>query len=73
MTVLSSTPAWETPWTWERGGLQSMGSQRIGQDLVTKQQRSHISPRVQKELVKGDTVAKNDNARLENSFLNFIS
>ena len=24
------------PWTEEPGGLQSMGSQRVGQDLVTK-------------------------------------
>ena len=24
--------AWETPWTEEAGGLQSMGSQRVGHD-----------------------------------------
>ena len=30
--------AWEIPWTEEPGGLQSMGSQRTGHDLVTKQQ-----------------------------------
>ena len=28
----SSTLAWEIPWTEEPGGLQSMGSQRVGQD-----------------------------------------
>ena len=26
----------ESPWTEEPGGLQSMGSQRVGQDLATK-------------------------------------
>ena len=30
--------AWEIPWTEEPNGLQSMGSQRVTQDLVTKQQ-----------------------------------
>ena len=30
--------AWKTPWTEEPGGLQSKGSQRVGHDLVTKQQ-----------------------------------
>ena len=29
---------WEIPWTEEPGGLQSMGSQRLRQDLATKQQ-----------------------------------
>ena len=31
--------AWEIPWTEEPGGLQAMGSQRAGLDLVTKQQQ----------------------------------
>ena len=30
--------AWEIPWTEEAGGLQSMGLQRVGHDLTTKQQ-----------------------------------
>ena len=30
--------AWEIPRTEEPGGLQSVGSQRVGHDLVTKQQ-----------------------------------
>ena len=29
---------WKISWTEEPGGLQSMGSQRVGHDLVTKQQ-----------------------------------
>ena len=37
METHSSILAWEMPWTEEPGGLQSMGSQRFGHDLVTKQ------------------------------------
>ena len=29
MATLSSTLAWEIPWTEESGGLKSMGSQRV--------------------------------------------
>ena len=32
----------EIPWTEEPGGLPSMGSQRVGHDLVTKQQQQQI-------------------------------
>ena len=32
MATHSSALAWEIPWTEESGGLQSMGSQRVGQD-----------------------------------------
>ena len=32
----SSILAWEIPWTEEPGGLQTMGLQRVGHDLVTK-------------------------------------
>ena len=32
----SSVLAWDIPWTIEPDGLQSMGSQRVGHDLVTK-------------------------------------
>ena len=35
----SSILAWRIPWTEEPGGLQSIGSQRVRQDLVTKQQQ----------------------------------
>ena len=41
MATHSSILAWEIPWTKEPGGLQSMGSQRVGYDLVTKQQQQH--------------------------------
>ena len=32
MAARSSTLAWKIPWTEEPGGLQSMGSQRVGHD-----------------------------------------
>ena len=35
MATHSSILAWRIPWTEESGGLQSMGSQRVGHDLVT--------------------------------------
>ena len=38
MATHSSILAWEIPWTEEHGGLQSMRSQRVGYDLLTKQQ-----------------------------------
>ena len=37
MATHSSILAWEIPWTEEPGGLQSMGSQRVGHDLATEQ------------------------------------
>ena len=37
MATHSGILAWEIPWTGEPGGLQSMGSQRVRQDLATKQ------------------------------------
>ena len=39
MTTHSSILAWGIPWIEEHGGLQSLGSQRIGHDLETKQQQ----------------------------------
>ena len=42
MTTHSSFLAWRIPWTDEPGGLQSMKSQRVGQDLVTSQHHVYI-------------------------------
>ena len=39
MVTCSRILAWEIPWTEEPGGLQSMGSQRVTHNLVTKQQQ----------------------------------
>ena len=38
MATHSTILAWEIPWTEEPGGLQSMGWQRVGPNLVLKQQ-----------------------------------
>ena len=35
MTAHSGILAWRIPWTEEPGGLQSVGSQRVGHDWVT--------------------------------------
>ena len=35
MATHSSIPAWRIPWTEELGGLQSMGSQKVGHDRMT--------------------------------------
>ena len=39
MATHSSVLAGKIPWTEEPGGLQPMGSQRVGHDLATKQQQ----------------------------------
>ena len=36
METHSSILIWETPWTEEPGGLQSIGLQTVGHNLVTK-------------------------------------
>ena len=36
MVTHSSILAWNIPWTEETGGLQSLGLQRVGHNLVTK-------------------------------------
>ena len=41
MATHSNILAWRIPWTEETGRRQSMGSQRVGRDLVTKQQQSN--------------------------------
>ena len=41
MATQSSILAWRTPWTEEPGGLQSMGSQRVGHDCATNTFKEH--------------------------------
>ena len=36
LATYSSILAWRIPWTEGPGGLQSMGSHRVGRDLATK-------------------------------------
>ena len=43
METHSSVLAWKIPWTEEPGGLQSTGSQRVGQDWATKSFTTFIS------------------------------
>ena len=44
MATHSSILAWKIPQTEEPGGLQSMGLQRVGHDLATKQQQKSDDP-----------------------------
>ena len=41
MATHSSILAWRIPWTEEAGGLQSIGSQRVGHDWATKHSTAH--------------------------------
>ena len=43
IATLSSILAWKIPWTAEPGGLQSMGSQRVGHDWMTSPSPSFLS------------------------------
>ena len=43
MATHSSILAWEIQWTEEPGGLQSMGSQRVGHDRVTEHAGTNIN------------------------------
>ena len=42
MATHSSILAWKIPWTGEPGGLQSMGLQRVGHNLVTEHTLTQI-------------------------------
>ena len=44
MATHSSILAWRISWTEEPGGLQSMGSKRVRNDLVAKQQNTLEPP-----------------------------
>ena len=43
MANCSSILVWRIPWTEEPGRLQFMRSQRVGHDLVTKQQQEKVN------------------------------
>ena len=45
MAPHSSTIVWKIPWTEEPGRLQSMGSQRVGQDWATSLSLCHALPK----------------------------
>ena len=46
METHSSILAGRIPWTEEPGGLQSMGWQRVGHSLATKQQQSYFGSQI---------------------------
>ena len=52
MAPHSRTLAWKIPWTEETGGLQSMRSQRVRHNLVTKQLKSMCSERKRVKWIK---------------------
>ena len=61
MATHSCVLAWEILWSEEPGRLQSMGSQRVRHDLVTKQQISKVNElSFSNENYKKETVCKND-------------
>ena len=43
METHSTILAWEIPWTEEPHWLQALGSQRVGHNLVTKQQQQALT------------------------------
>ena len=52
MATHSSILAWKTPWTEEPGGLQSMGSQRVGH---TTEQLTHTHSWCKEQMQDGET------------------
>ena len=54
MSTLSSILAWRIPWTEESGGLQSMGSQRVGHNWATKHSLAQGEPGFMEEIREGN-------------------
>ena len=46
MATHSSIPPWEIPWAEEAGGLQSMGSRRVGYNLETEHALLQLSCKI---------------------------
>ena len=64
MATYSSTLDWKIPWMEEPGGLQSMGSQRVGHNRVTSQ-----ASKLQKAHGMGGALANLDSGSLLSSLL----
>ena len=47
MATHSSILAWKNPWTEEPGGLESMGSQRVRQDVAIKHTQTNTQPNME--------------------------
>ena len=56
MAIHSSTIAWKIPWTEVPGRLQSMGSQRVGHNLTTKQQLTYSTTRSKRSVLRESLV-----------------
>ena len=54
MATHSSILAWKIPWTEELGRIQSMGSQRVRHDWVTK--HAHVLKEISKTVFEDDTI-----------------
>ena len=50
MAAHSSILAWRIPWTEERDGTHSMGSQRVVYNWVTEQKSKHLPPQASQTL-----------------------
>ena len=67
MATHSGILAWEIPWTEEPGGLQSLGSQRVGHKWATNTFTSHMDITVHKSLL--NDCAKDDTMSLSLFFV----
>ena len=56
MAIHSGILAWRIPWIEEPGGLQSMGSQRVGHDRATEQQQAAFPPPQRKKWCLANTL-----------------
>ena len=53
MATRFSILAWKIPWTVEPGGLQSMGSQRVGHNWETNHARMQVENKQISKILKG--------------------
>ena len=61
MATYTSILAWRIPWTQEPGGLQSVGSQRVGHDWATNTHtHTHTHTHTQKMALQSWTVSKEE-------------
>ena len=65
--------AWETSWTEGSGGLQSMGLQRVGLDLVTKKQWQTQSENTKKRLLLLESVEVHLSEASQESLPHFLA
>ena len=75
MVIHSSTFAWKIPWTEERGGLQSMGSPRVGRDFTFLSFFLHTSLRLCSIIYKMGmmkTLVSGDYYKMDNEFRAFF-